>query len=241
METNRTCYNDSDSRINVKHLSTIGMGESPDYGRSQGAGRVGSLLRSAVAFSVTKYGGIYRLYHPGSIDYKTGFGEAILRPFFGWTTLFALAPKPERPRRGRVFRCGAGGGEKDRFLWSQYAAGHHSHAEVRLQPRGGSCHAISTLCWIANRSAYCDNHELLSVDATYDRGSRSFATRFAKSLKSSAQTHCPHSTYNQRDKTLACLYLLCWLGTTSLFGVLVWDNGSQDETLAAIRKTFPVS
>ena len=45
-------------------------------------------------------------------------------------------------------------------------------------------------------------------------------------------------TYNQREKTLACLSdLLC--SKDILFKVLVWDNGSQDGTLAAVRKTFP--
>jgi hypothetical protein len=45
-------------------------------------------------------------------------------------------------------------------------------------------------------------------------------------------------TYNQRDKTLACLSALLG-GDDMPFDVLVWDNGSQDETLAAVRRAFP--
>lgn len=45
-------------------------------------------------------------------------------------------------------------------------------------------------------------------------------------------------TYNQRDKTLACLSALLREDDIS-FDVLVWDNGSQDETLDAVRKSFP--
>ena len=45
-------------------------------------------------------------------------------------------------------------------------------------------------------------------------------------------------TYNQRDKTLACLLSL--LGGDNIpFTILVWDNGSQDGTLTEVRKTFP--
>ena len=45
-------------------------------------------------------------------------------------------------------------------------------------------------------------------------------------------------TYNQRDKTLACLSDL--LGYEDVpFKVLVWDNGSQDDTLTAVTKSFP--
>jgi GT2 family glycosyltransferase len=45
-------------------------------------------------------------------------------------------------------------------------------------------------------------------------------------------------TYNQREKTLQCLTRLL-NGDDILFKVLVWDNGSQDETLAAVKKNFP--
>jgi GT2 family glycosyltransferase len=45
-------------------------------------------------------------------------------------------------------------------------------------------------------------------------------------------------TYNQRKKTLACLSEL--LKKEKLpFKVLVWDNGSQDDTLASVKETFP--
>jgi len=45
-------------------------------------------------------------------------------------------------------------------------------------------------------------------------------------------------TYNQKDKTLECLSTL--LGSEDLpFKVLVWDNGSCDETIAAVNDTFP--
>jgi len=45
-------------------------------------------------------------------------------------------------------------------------------------------------------------------------------------------------TYNQRDKTLACLSEL--LGNGSIpFKVFLWDNGSQDHTLVAVQQTFP--
>jgi GT2 family glycosyltransferase len=45
-------------------------------------------------------------------------------------------------------------------------------------------------------------------------------------------------TCKQREKTLACLTDLL-AGEDILFKVLVWDNGSQDDTLAAVRKSFP--
>ena len=45
-------------------------------------------------------------------------------------------------------------------------------------------------------------------------------------------------TYNQRDKTLTCLSTLL-LEDDIPFDCLVWDNGSQDETLAEVRKSFP--
>ena len=45
-------------------------------------------------------------------------------------------------------------------------------------------------------------------------------------------------TYNQQNKTLECLSAL--LGGQEIpFKVLVWDNGSQDETLVAVKETFP--
>lgn len=45
-------------------------------------------------------------------------------------------------------------------------------------------------------------------------------------------------TYNQRQKTLKCLSTL--LGGEDIpFKVLVWDNNSRDETLAAIKEAFP--
>jgi GT2 family glycosyltransferase len=47
-------------------------------------------------------------------------------------------------------------------------------------------------------------------------------------------------TYNQREKTLACLSALM-AGDDIPFQVLVWDNGSQDNTLAAVGKTFPLA
>ena len=45
-------------------------------------------------------------------------------------------------------------------------------------------------------------------------------------------------TYNQRQKTLKCLSTL-FAGVDTPFKVLVWDNHSQDDTLAAIKATFP--
>ena len=45
-------------------------------------------------------------------------------------------------------------------------------------------------------------------------------------------------TYNQREKTIACLSDL--LADKDLpFKVLVWDNGSQDETIPALKDKFP--
>lgn len=45
-------------------------------------------------------------------------------------------------------------------------------------------------------------------------------------------------TYNQKKKTLACLSDL--LSNKDIrFKVLVWDNGSQDDTLVAVRENFP--
>jgi GT2 family glycosyltransferase len=45
-------------------------------------------------------------------------------------------------------------------------------------------------------------------------------------------------TYNQKDKTLECLSTLL-RGPDMPFKVLVWDNGSQDATIAAVNNTFP--
>jgi GT2 family glycosyltransferase len=45
-------------------------------------------------------------------------------------------------------------------------------------------------------------------------------------------------TYNQKDKTLKCLSRLLD-GEDMSFKVLVWDNGSRDDTLVAITQTFP--
>jgi GT2 family glycosyltransferase len=45
-------------------------------------------------------------------------------------------------------------------------------------------------------------------------------------------------TYRQPEKTLACLSHLLNKADIS-FKVLVWDNGSQDDTLAVVKKTFP--
>lgn len=45
-------------------------------------------------------------------------------------------------------------------------------------------------------------------------------------------------TYNQQKKTLECLASL-FGGQDSPFKVLVWDNGSRDETLVAVKETFP--
>ena len=45
-------------------------------------------------------------------------------------------------------------------------------------------------------------------------------------------------TYNQKDKTLECLSTL--LGNADMpFTALVWDNGSHDGTLAAVKGAFP--
>jgi GT2 family glycosyltransferase len=45
-------------------------------------------------------------------------------------------------------------------------------------------------------------------------------------------------TYNQQSKTLECLSTL--LGSQDfLFKVLVWDNGSRDDTLVVVNKNFP--
>lgn len=45
-------------------------------------------------------------------------------------------------------------------------------------------------------------------------------------------------TYNQKEKTLECLSTL--LGNVDApFTVLIWDNGSQDGTVAAVHQAFP--
>jgi GT2 family glycosyltransferase len=45
-------------------------------------------------------------------------------------------------------------------------------------------------------------------------------------------------TYNQQNKTLECLSTL--LGGQDIpFKVLVWDNGSQDNTISAVKQNFP--
>ncbi len=45
-------------------------------------------------------------------------------------------------------------------------------------------------------------------------------------------------TYNQREKTLACLSRL-FAAQKQSFRVLVWDNGSHDETAEAVQATYP--
>jgi GT2 family glycosyltransferase len=45
-------------------------------------------------------------------------------------------------------------------------------------------------------------------------------------------------TYNQRQKTLKCLSTLL-AGEDMPFRVLIWDNGSRDDTLAAVNEAFP--
>ena len=45
-------------------------------------------------------------------------------------------------------------------------------------------------------------------------------------------------TYNQQDKTFACLSTLL-SGQDRPFKVLVWDNGSRDDTLVAVKESFP--
>jgi GT2 family glycosyltransferase len=44
-------------------------------------------------------------------------------------------------------------------------------------------------------------------------------------------------TFNQRAKTLECLSYLS--GESTCFQVLVWDNGSQDGTVEAVREAYP--
>jgi GT2 family glycosyltransferase len=45
-------------------------------------------------------------------------------------------------------------------------------------------------------------------------------------------------TYNQQKKTLECLSTLL-SGQDRQFKVLIWDNGSHDDTLLAVKVTFP--
>ncbi|MFO7679728.1 MAG: glycosyltransferase family 2 protein [Chloroflexota bacterium] len=45
-------------------------------------------------------------------------------------------------------------------------------------------------------------------------------------------------TFNQREKTLKCLDSL-YASTTSRPAIVVWDNGSEDETAVAIRQSHP--
>jgi GT2 family glycosyltransferase len=47
-------------------------------------------------------------------------------------------------------------------------------------------------------------------------------------------------TYNQRDQTLRCLrHLLALEASEGPFDVLLWDNGSVDDTAAAVAADFP--
>lgn len=45
-------------------------------------------------------------------------------------------------------------------------------------------------------------------------------------------------TLNQRDKTMQCLHSL-YASSPVRYSILVWDNGSQDETAVAICQTYP--
>lgn len=45
-------------------------------------------------------------------------------------------------------------------------------------------------------------------------------------------------TYNQRQKTLQCLFSLL-SGADIAFQVLLWDNSSRDDTLVAVKEAFP--
>ena len=45
-------------------------------------------------------------------------------------------------------------------------------------------------------------------------------------------------TYNQKQKTLRCLSKLL-VGEEIAFKVLVWDNGSRDDTLPEVKRAFP--
>jgi GT2 family glycosyltransferase len=45
-------------------------------------------------------------------------------------------------------------------------------------------------------------------------------------------------TFNQREKTLACLACLLAIESPP-FAVLVWDNGSEDGTVTAVNQTYP--
>ena len=49
-------------------------------------------------------------------------------------------------------------------------------------------------------------------------------------------------TVNQRDQTLRCLeHLRADHDTAQDFSITVWDNGSHDDTVAAIRKADPAT
>ncbi len=45
-------------------------------------------------------------------------------------------------------------------------------------------------------------------------------------------------TFNQKEKTLQCLETL-YKSSATRYQVIVWDNGSADETAVAIRQSFP--
>jgi GT2 family glycosyltransferase len=45
-------------------------------------------------------------------------------------------------------------------------------------------------------------------------------------------------TYNQKEKTLACISELLGCAETP-FDILLWDNGSKDGTIAAVEQAFP--
>jgi GT2 family glycosyltransferase len=45
-------------------------------------------------------------------------------------------------------------------------------------------------------------------------------------------------THNQRDMTLDCLHHVFAMAGRP-FDVVVWDNGSHDDTIAAVREQFP--
>jgi GT2 family glycosyltransferase len=45
-------------------------------------------------------------------------------------------------------------------------------------------------------------------------------------------------TFNQRDKTLECLANIMTIKEPP-FAVVLWDNGSQDGTVEAVRRAFP--
>jgi O-antigen biosynthesis protein len=45
-------------------------------------------------------------------------------------------------------------------------------------------------------------------------------------------------TFNQKDKTLQCLETL-YQSSRNRYQIIVWDNGSKDETAVCIRQSFP--